>query len=223
MKGLSRPQIAWRLAQDIPEGACVNLGSGMPLLVSDHVPAGREVIFHSENGILGIGPRQQGPDLDLSLVNAGNIPVTLLPGGAYFHHADSFHMVRGGHIDISVLGAYQVSGQGDLANWDLPASRKAPAVGGAMDLAVGARQVFVMMEYFAKDASAKLVPQCSLPLTGLQCVTRIYSDLAVIEIHADRVVVTGLLPEISLEMLQQGTDVPLILAENHTVLSAPEL
>ena len=132
MNNLTRQQIAWRVAQDIPEGAYVNLGSGMPLMVSDYVPATRELVFHSENGLLGVGPRQTQPIKDMNLVNAGNIPVTLLAGGSYFHHCDSFVMVRGGHLDISVLGAYQVAQNGDLANWDLPQGRKAPAVGGAM-------------------------------------------------------------------------------------------
>lgn len=139
-------------------------------MVSDYVPAGREVVFHSENGLLGIGPRQTAEVKDMNLINAGNIPVTLLPGGSFFHHTDSFVMVRGGHLDYSVLGAYEVAENGDLANWDLPKGRKAPAVGGAMDLAAGAKHVLVMMEYFAKDGSAKIVPQCTLPLTGLRCV-----------------------------------------------------
>jgi 3-oxoadipate CoA-transferase, beta subunit len=163
MQQLTRQQIAWRVAQDIPEGSYVNLGSGMPLLVSDYVPAGREIIFHSENGLLGIGPRQSGDVKDMNLVNAGNIPVTLLPGGAFFHHADSFVMVRGGHLDYSVLGAYEVAENGDLANWDLPKGRKAPAVGGAMDLAVGAKHLLVMMEYFAKGQDRSACRQSTPP------------------------------------------------------------
>lgn len=222
MYKLSREQIAWRLAQDIPEGAYVNLGSGMPLMVSDYVPVTREVIFHSENGILGVGPKQSAGIKDTNLVNAGNIPVTLLPGGSFFHHADSFVMVRGGHLDISVLGAYQVSESGDLANWDLPGT-KAPAVGGAMDLAVGAKQVFVMMEYFAKDGSAKIVPHCTLPLTGLACVTSIYTDIAVLDIINGKVTVRELIEGITLHTLQAETDVELQISPQLSLLKAPAL
>jgi len=222
MYNLRREQIAWRLAQDIPEGAYVNLGSGMPLMVSNYVPAQREVIFHSENGILGVGPKQTADTKDMNLVNAGNIPVTLLDGGCFFHHADSFVMVRGGHLDISVLGAYQVSESGDLANWDLPGT-KAPAVGGAMDLAAGAKQVFVMMEYFAKDGSAKLVPQCTLPLTGLGCVTSIYTDIAVLDFIAGKVFVRELIEGITLYTLQTETEVELQVSPNLKLLKAPPL
>lgn len=222
MSNLTRQQIAWRVAQDIPEGAYVNLGSGMPLMVADHVPSGREVIFHSENGLLGVGPRQREP-FDRNLINAGNIPVTLLPGGAFFHHADSFVMVRGGHIDITVLGAYQVGENGDLANWDLPAGRKAPAVGGAMDLAAGANQVFVMMEYFAKDGSCKILPQCTLPLTGQECVTTIYTDIAVLDLLDGKVVVRELIEGITLHTLQAETEVQLHVSPDLKLLQVPAL
>jgi 3-oxoadipate CoA-transferase beta subunit len=221
MQNLTRQQIAWRVAQDITEGAYVNLGSGMPLMVSDYVPAEREVIFHSENGLLGVGPRQTQAIKDLNLVNAGNIPVTLLDGGSFFHHCDSFMMVRGGHLDISVLGAYQVAQNGDLANWDLPNGRKAPAVGGAMDLAAGAKQVFVMMEYFAKDGSAKLVEQCNLPLTGLRCVTTIYTDIAVLDLVDGKVFVREIIEGITLQALQAETDVELQVSPRFGLLKPP--
>jgi len=223
MQNLTRQQMAWRVAQDIPDGAYVNLGSGMPLLVSDYVPAGRELIFHSENGLLGVGPRQSGEVKDMNLVNAGNIPVTLLPGGCFFHHADSFAMVRGGHLDYSVLGAYQVSAGGDLANWDLPQGRKAPAVGGAMDLAVGAKKVLVMMEYFAKDGSAKILPACTLPLTGLACVTSVYTDIAVLDIIEGKVFVREIIEGITLQTLQAETDVELHVSPVLKLLQTPLL
>jgi 3-oxoadipate CoA-transferase beta subunit len=223
MQQLTRQQIAWRVAQDIPEASYVNLGTGMPLMVSDYVPAGREVVFHSENGLLGVGPRQKTDVKDMNLINAGNIPVTLLPGGAFFHHTDSFVMVRGGHLDYSVLGAYQVAENGDLANWDLPQGRKAPAVGGAMDLAVGAKHVFVMMEYFAKDGSAKIVPRCNLPLTGLGCVTTIYTDIAVLDLIGGKVVLREIIDGITLHTLQAETDVQLQVSPALTLLQAPPL
>lgn len=218
---LTRQQIAWRVAQDIPGGAYVNLGSGMPIMVAEHVPHGREVIFHSENGLLGVGPKQTREPFERNLINAGNMPVTLLPGGAFFHHGDSFVMVRGGHIDITVLGAYQVAANGDLANWDLPSGRKAPAVGGAMDLAVGAKQVFVMMEYFAKDGSCKIVPECTLPLTGQGCVTTVYTDIAVLDLVNDRVVVRELVEGITLHTLQAESDVELLVSPHLKLLQAP--
>lgn len=223
MRALTRQQIAWRVAQDIPEGSYVNLGNGMPLMVSDYLPAEREVVFHSENGLLGIGPRQKGPVKDTNLINAGNVPVTLLPGGCFFHHADSFAMVRGGHLDYSVLGAYQVSEHGDLANWDLPQGRKAPAVGGAMDLAAGAKQVLVMMEYFGKDGSAKIVPHCTLPLTGLRCVTTIYTDIAVLDLIAGKVFVREIIEGITLHTLQAETDVELQVSPRLALLNPPAL
>ena len=186
----SRDEIAARIARDIPEGAYVNLGIGMPTLVANHLPKNREIILHSENGLLGMGPAPQAGDEDPDLINAGKQPVTALPGASYFHHADSFAMMRGGHLDVCVLGAFQVSEGGDLANWHTGAPEAIPAVGGAMDLAIGAKSVFVMMGLFAKDGTAKLVPRCSYPLTGVGCVDRIYTDYATIMINGDGAVVT---------------------------------
>jgi 3-oxoadipate CoA-transferase beta subunit len=174
----SKDQLAARVAQDIPEGATVNLGIGMPTLVANHIPAAREVLLHSENGILGMGPAPAAGDEDYDLINAGKQPVSLLSGGAYFHHADSFAMMRGGHLDICVLGAFQVSGTGDLANWSTGEVGSIPAVGGAMDLAIGAKQTWVMMDLLTKQGVSKVVDECSYPLTGIGCVKRIYSDLA---------------------------------------------
>ncbi|MEZ5630905.1 MAG: 3-oxoacid CoA-transferase subunit B [Burkholderiaceae bacterium] len=174
----SKDELARRVAQDIPDGAYVNLGIGQPTLVANHIPAGREVILHSENGILGMGPAPAEGAEDYDLINAGKQPVTLLPGGAYFHHADSFGMMRGGHLDICVLGAFQVSTTGDLANWSTGEPGAIPAVGGAMDLAVGARQTWVMMDLLTKQGASKLVAECSYPLTALACVKRVYTDLA---------------------------------------------
>ncbi|MDO8280768.1 MAG: 3-oxoacid CoA-transferase subunit B [Burkholderiaceae bacterium] len=174
----TKDQLAARVAQDIPEGACVNLGIGMPTLVANHIPASREVLLHSENGILGMGPAPRSGEEDYDLINAGKQPVTLLAGGSYFHHADSFGMMRGGHLDICVLGAFQVSATGDLANWHTGEPDAIPAVGGAMDLAIGARQTWVMMDLLTKSGESKIVPSCSYPLTGIACVKRVYSDLA---------------------------------------------
>ena len=174
----SKDQLAARVAQDIFDGAVVNLGIGQPTLVANHLPAGREVILQSENGILGMGPAPAAGAEDYDLINAGKQPVTLLPGGAFFHHADSFGMMRGGHLDICVLGAFQVSATGDLANWHTGEADAIPAVGGAMDLAVGARQTWVMMDLQTKQGESKIVARCTYPLTGIGCVKRIYTDLA---------------------------------------------
>ena len=177
----SKDQLAQRVAQDIFDGAYVNLGIGMPTLVANHLPAGIEVILHSENGILGMGPAPSPDAIDYDLINAGKQPVTLLAGGAFFHHADSFSMMRGGHLDICVLGAFQVSATGDLANWHTGEADAIPAVGGAMDLAVGARETWVMMDLLTKKGESKVVAQCSYPLTGIACVKRIYTDLCTLE------------------------------------------
>ena len=174
----SKDQLAARVAQDIYEGATVNLGIGMPTLVANHIPASREVLLHSENGILGMGPAPAAGEEDYDLINAGKQPVTLLKGGAFFHHADSFAMMRGGHLDICVLGAFQVSATGDLANWHTGAPDAIPAVGGAMDLAIGAKQTWVMMDLLTKKGESKIVKACTYPLTGIACVKRIYSELA---------------------------------------------
>ena len=177
----SKEQLAQRVAQDIHDGAYVNLGIGMPTLVANHLPAGIEVILHSENGILGMGPAPSAGHEDYDLINAGKQPVTMLAGGAYFHHADSFSMMRGGHLDICVLGAFQVSATGDLANWHTGEKDAIPAVGGAMDLAIGAKQTWVMMDLLTKKGESKVVAQCSYPITGIACVKRIYSELATLE------------------------------------------
>ena len=180
-KKRSKEELARRVAQDIPDGAYVNLGIGQPTLVANHIPAGREVILHSENGILGMGPAPAAGAEDYDLINAGKQPVTLLAGGAFFHHADSFAMMRGGHLDVCVLGAFQVSATGDLANWSTGEPGAVPAVGGAMDLAVGARQTWVMMDLLTKSGASKIVARCSYPLTAIGCVKRIYTDLASFE------------------------------------------
>jgi 3-oxoadipate CoA-transferase beta subunit len=180
----TKDQIAARVAQDMPDGAYVNLGIGMPTLVANHLPQGLEIILHSENGILGMGPAPDRAHEDFDLINAGKQPVTLLPGGAYFHHNDSFAMMRGGHLDICVLGAFQVSERGDLANWHTGEADAIPAVGGAMDLAIGAKQTWVMMDLLTKQGRSKVVRECTYPLTGLACVSRIYTDLATLEVTA---------------------------------------
>lgn len=186
---LTREQLAARVARDIPEGAYVNLGIGLPTLVANHFAPGFEVFLQSENGLLGMGPAPAKDAEDFDLINAGKQPVTLLPGGAYFHSADSFAMMRAGHLDIAVLGAFQVAANGDLANWHTGNPNDIPAVGGAMDLAVGAKQTWVMMEHFTKDGACKLVERCSYPLTGVACVKRVYTDLAVIDVTASGFVV----------------------------------
>jgi 3-oxoadipate CoA-transferase, beta subunit len=208
----TKDQIAARVAATIPEGAVVNLGIGMPTLVANHIPRTREVILHSENGVLGMGPAPAAGQEDFDLINAGKQPVTLLPGGAFFHHADSFAMMRGGHLDICVLGAFQVSAQGDLANWHTGAPDAIPAVGGAMDLAIGAKKTFVMMEHCTKTGEPKIVAHCSYPLTGLACVSRIYTDLAVIDVTPQGLVVVERAEGMSFEELQRRTAAPLRVA-----------
>jgi 3-oxoadipate CoA-transferase beta subunit len=206
---LSRDQIAQRIASDIPEGAYVNLGIGMPTLVGNYLPRDREIILHSENGILGMGPAPAKDAIDMDLINAGKEPVTLLTGGAYFHHTDSFAMMRGGHLDIAVLGAFQVSVEGDLANWHTGGDA-IPAVGGAMDLAVGAKSVWVMMEHLTKEGASKIVKRCTYPLTGIGVVKRVYTDLAVIDITSRGLVASRLVPGLAFEELQRLTGVPLL-------------
>ncbi len=175
---LDKHELAALVARDVPDGSYVNLGIGQPTLVAEHLAPGSGVVLHTENGMLGMGPAAVGEEVDPDLTNAGKIPVTELPGASYFHHADSFAMMRGGHLDVCVLGAYQVSAAGDLANWHTGSPDDIPAVGGAMDLAIGAKQVFVMMTLFTRDGSAKLVPACTYPLTGVGCVSRVYTDVA---------------------------------------------
>jgi 3-oxoadipate CoA-transferase beta subunit len=211
MKKWNREQMARRVAQDIPDGAVVNLGIGLPTLVANHLPKDREVVLHSENGVLGMGPAPPAGKEDYDLINAGKQPVTLLPGGAFFHHADSFGMMRGGHLDICVLGAFQVSATGDLANWHTGAADAIPAVGGAMDLAIGAKKTYVMMEHGTKRGDSKIVPACSYPLTGIGCVSRIYTDLAVIDVTLDGLQVIDIVEGLSFDELQRATAVPLLV------------
>ncbi|NYE26770.1 3-oxoacid CoA-transferase subunit B [Pigmentiphaga litoralis] len=210
MNKMNRDQIAARVARDIPEGAYVNLGIGLPTLVANHLPADREVLLHTENGLLGMGPAPAKGKEDWDLINAGKQPVTTLPGAAFFHHADSFGMMRGGHLDICVLGAFQVSVKGDLANWHTGAPDAIPAVGGAMDLAIGAKDVFVMMDLLTKTGESKLVAACTYPLTGVACVSRVYSDLAVFDITSDGVRVIDRVDGLSFDELQRLCNVPLL-------------
>ena len=205
----SKDELAARVAQDIPEGATVNLGIGQPTLVANHIPASREVLLHSENGILGMGPAPAKGLEDYDLINAGKQPVTLLPGGAFFHHADSFAMMRGGHLDICVLGAFQVSATGDLANWHTGEPGAIPAVGGAMDLAIGAKQTWVMMDLVTKQGQSKLVQTCSYPLTGIGCVKRVYTDLATLACTPQGLVVIDTVNGLGLEELSALIGLPL--------------
>lgn len=209
MNRWTRDQMAERVARDIPEGAYVNLGIGLPTLVGNHLPREREVFLHSENGVLGMGPAPAPGEEDPDLINAGKQPVTLRPGGAFFHHADSFAMMRGGHLDICVLGAFQVSTTGDLANWHTGAPDAIPAVGGAMDLALGAKKTYVMMEHLTKSGESKIVAQCSYPLTGIACVSRIYTDLAVLDVTPQGLKVLDIVDGLTLAELQRLTGVPL--------------
>ena len=205
----TKDQMAARVAADIGEGAVVNLGIGLPTLVANHLPAGLETMMHSENGVIGMGPAPPAGEEDYDLINAGKQPVTLRAGGAFFHHADSFGMMRGGHLDICVLGAFQVSAGGDLANWSTGAPDAIPAVGGAMDLAIGAKQTWVMMEHTTKTGEPKIVGRCTYPLTGLACVSRIYTDLAVIDVTAGGLVVNELAAGVTFEALKAKTGAPL--------------
>jgi len=184
---LTMDELAKVIARDIPEGSFVNLGIGQPTKIADHLTAEQGVILHTENGMLGMGRKAEGDEIDADLTNAGKVPVIETPGCSYFHHADSFAMMRGGHLDVCVLGAFQVAANGDLANWSTGKPGDIPAVGGAMDLAIGAKDVFVMMSLFAKDGSPKLVEACTMPLTGVACVSRVYTDHAVFDITPDGV------------------------------------
>ena len=205
----TRDEMAQRVARDIPDGAVVNLGIGLPTLVANHLPADKEVVLHSENGVIGMGPAPAAGNEDYDLINAGKQPVTLLPGGCFFHHADSFAMMRGGHLDVCVLGAFQVSATGDLANWHTGAPDAIPAVGGAMDLAIGAKKTFVMMEHLTKSGESKIVPVCSYPLTGVGCVSRVYTDLATIDITPQGLRVIDMVEGLNLEELQRLSGVPM--------------
>ncbi|WP_334159093.1 3-oxoacid CoA-transferase subunit B [Oryzomicrobium sp.] len=210
MNRLNRNEMAARVARDIPEGAYVNLGIGLPTKVANYLPADRDIFLHSENGLLGMGPAPAPGQEDPELINAGKEPVTLLQGGCFFHHGDSFAMMRGGHLDICVLGAFQVSATGDLANWHTGAPDAIPAVGGAMDLAIGAKQVFVMMELLTKTGQSKLVEHCTYPLTGIGCVNRLYTDVAVIDITRDGLLVRERVDGLSFADLQALVPVPLV-------------
>jgi 3-oxoadipate CoA-transferase beta subunit len=208
--GWTRDQIAQRVAQDIPNGSYVNLGIGIPELVAHHVPAGRTFIYHTENGLLGMGPSPAAGQGDPELINAGKRRVTMMPGAAFFDQATSFAMIRGGHLDLSVLGALQVAANGDLANWSTGADDAIPAVGGAMDLVAGVKRVFVMTTHVTKEGEPKLVQRCTYPLTGRAVVTRIYSDLAVIDVTAGGFALVELAPGITFDFVQERTGAPII-------------
>lgn len=208
----SRNYIAARVAQDIPEGSYVNLGIGLPTLVAHHIPADREVILHSENGVLGRWQKPAEGEHDPDVINAGKEPIALLPGAALFHHADSFAMMRGGHLDFCVLGGFQVSARGDLANWHSGDPQSIPAVGGAMDLAVGAKRVFVTMEHVGKGGRHKILPECTYPLTGSRCVSRIYTDMAVLDVRDDGLHVLEMAPGVTREQLIAATGAALVFA-----------
>jgi 3-oxoadipate CoA-transferase beta subunit len=209
----TREQMAARVARDIPNGAYVNLGIGLPTLVANHLPKDREIILHTENGLLGMGPAPEPGAEDPDLINAGKQPVTALPGAAYFHHADSFAMMRGGHLDFCVLGAFQVSVEGDLANWHTGRPDAIPAVGGAMDLAIGAKHVYVMMEHLTRQGESKIVTRCTYPLTGIRCVGRIFTDLAVIDVTPHGLSVLEMVAGLSFDELRRLTGVPLARSE----------
>jgi 3-oxoadipate CoA-transferase beta subunit len=211
-QGRTKTQLATRVALDIPEGAYVNLGIGMPTLVANHIPAGREVILHSENGVLGMGPAPAPGSEDYDLVNAGKQPITMLPGGCFFHQADSFAMMRGGHLDIAVLGAFQVSAQGDLANWSTGDPQAIPSVGGAMDLAIGAKQAWVVMDLMDKQGRSKVVERCTYPLTGVGCIKRIYTDLASLECTPQGLRLIDVVEGLSLPELERLIGLPIAVA-----------
>jgi 3-oxoadipate CoA-transferase beta subunit len=209
IKKLNRNEMAARVARDIPDGAVVNLGIGLPTLVANHLPSDREILLHSENGVLGMGPAPAAGEEDWDLINAGKQAVTLLKGGSFFHHADSFAMMRGGHLDFCVLGAFQVAVNGDLANWHTGAPDAIPAVGGAMDLAIGAKKTFVMMEHLTKSGESKIVEACTYPLTGVGCVSRVYTDMATIDITPQGLKVIDMVEGLTLDELQRLSGVAL--------------
>ncbi len=220
--GLSRDQMAWRVAQEIPDGAYVNLGIGMPEMVANHLPRDREMVFHCENGILGMGPAPTPGDEDYDLITAGKKPTTMIPGGAYFDSSDSFAMIRGGHVDIAVLGAFQVSETGDLANWSTGEPGAVPAVGGAMDLAAGAKRVFVISDHLTKTGAPKIVRACSYPLTGTGVVTTVFTDLAVVDVTENGLEVREMAAGLCFDELQGKTGAALKLRPNWRPLTAPE-
>lgn len=221
MTPLSRRQIAWRAAQDIPDGACVNLGIGLPTLVSDFIPGDREILFHSENGILGMGRAPAPGEEDRDLINAGKGLTTLVPGGSFFHHNDAFLMVRGGHLDLALMGAFEVSEEGDLANWTTDDAKAPPGVGGAMDLAVGAREVRILVEHTTRDGKPRIRRRCRYPLTAVGCVKRVYTNLAVLDITAAGILVREMVAGLDLAGLQNATEPKLTLAEDWRRLTVP--
>jgi 3-oxoadipate CoA-transferase, beta subunit len=223
MTPLNRRQIAWRAAQDVPDGAYVNLGIGIPTLVADYKPAEREIVFHSENGILGVGPAPAPGEEDRDLINAGKTLVTLLPGGSYFTHSDAFLMIRGGHLDLALLGAFEVAIGGDLANWTTDDPNMSPGVGGAMDLAVGAREVRVLMQHVTAKGEPRLKRRCRYPLTAVGCVKRIYTDHAVLDVAADGFILREMIPGLDVATLQSMTDAPLHVPEPPGMILAPSL
>jgi 3-oxoadipate CoA-transferase, beta subunit len=223
MHPLNRLQMAWRAAQDIRDGMVVNLGIGMPVHVGDYVPEGRDVFIQSENGVIGAGPLAAADAADSDLVDAGSRRITLRPGATVIDSAASFAMIRGGHIDVTVLGAFEVAENGDLANWDMRLAGKGPLVGGAMDLAASAREVWVLMEHTTRNGAPRLLPKCTLPLTAVGCVRRIFSDLAVIDVTASGFVVHEIIDGMSRDALQARTGAPLAYAPGCRVLSAPPL
>jgi 3-oxoadipate CoA-transferase, beta subunit len=223
MKPLTRRQMAWRAAQDIPDGAYVNLGIGLPTLVSDFIPEDREIVFHSENGILGMGPAPRPGEEDKDLINAGKGFTTIVPGASFFHHNDAFLMIRGGHLDLALLGAFEVSETGDLANWTTEDPNFSPGVGGAMDLAVGAREVRVLVEHTTKDGKPRIRRKCGYPLTAPRCVKRVYTNLAVMDMTREGIVVRELVDGLDLEGLQRLTEASLALANDWKRIEAPAL
>jgi 3-oxoadipate CoA-transferase beta subunit len=222
-RSLTRKQIAWRAAQDIADGSYVNLGIGLPTLVADFIPPDREIVFHSENGILGLGKAPAPGEADPDLINASKGAASLLPGGSFFHHTDAFLMIRGGHVDLSLMGAFEVSVEGDLANWTTNDPHFAPGVGGAMDLAAGAREVRVLLEHTTKEGTPRLRRRCTYPLTAPRCVKRIYTNLAVVDVTAQGLSVCEMIEGMTLGDLQALTEPPLTLAGGWRPLQAPAL
>jgi 3-oxoadipate CoA-transferase, beta subunit len=220
---LKRRQIAWRAAQDLVDGAYVNLGIGLPTLVSDFIPPDREIVLHSENGVLGVGPAPGDNEVDWDLINAGKQPVTLVTGGSYVHHTDSFLMIRGGHLDLALLGAFEVSEKGDLANWTTDDPGFPPGVGGAMDLAVGAKEIRVLVEHTTKAGAPRIRRHCGYPLTAAAVVRRVYTDLAIIDVTPEGLVVREMVEDIDLPALQAKTEANLRWAPDAKVLRAPAL
>lgn len=223
MPGLNRNQMAWRAAQDIADGTVVNLGIGIPVLSSDHLPAGRDVFFQSENGVIGVGPAAPPNEADTDLVDAGSRTITLRPGATIVDSTASFAMIRGGHIDVTILGAFEVASNGDFANWDSRIPDKGPLVGGAMDLAVGAREVWAIMEHNTRSGAPRLLERCALPLTAVRCVRRVFTDIAVVDVTDTGFVVRELLAEISVDQLRARTGAPFTLAPDFRPLVVPPL